>query len=48
MPVGLAALLVGTAIGWVGGYMSAPDVTAAVQDIAIGLPTFQFHMLSTG
>ena len=27
IPVGLAALLVGTAIGWVGGYMSAPDGT---------------------
>ena len=26
IPVGLAALLVGTAIGWIGGYMSAPDV----------------------
>ena len=26
-PVGLAALLVGTAIGWIGGYMSVPDVT---------------------
>ena len=24
IPVGLAALLVGTAIGWIGGYMSAP------------------------
>ena len=30
IPVGLAALLVGTAIGWIGGYMSVPDVTAAV------------------
>ena len=38
IPVGLAALLVGTAIGWIGGYMSAPDVTAAAQDIAIALP----------
>ena len=26
IPVGLAALLVGTAIGWIGGYMSVPDV----------------------
>ena len=30
IPVGLAALLVGTAIGWIGGYMSVPDVPAAV------------------
>ena len=26
VPIGLAALLVGTAIGWIGGYMSVPDV----------------------
>ena len=26
IPVGLAALLVGTAIAWIGGYMSVPDV----------------------
>ena len=36
IPVGLAALLVGTSIGWIGGYMSVPDVTAAVGDIAAG------------
>ena len=34
IPVGLAALLVGTAIGWIGGYMSAPDVGRVVHDIA--------------
>ena len=48
IPVGLAALLVGTAIGWIGGFMSAPDVSAAAKDIAVGLPTFQFHLLFTG
>ena len=48
IPVGLAALLVGTAVGWAGGYMSAPDVSDAAQNIAIGLPTFQFHLLGTG
>jgi AGZA family xanthine/uracil permease-like MFS transporter len=48
IPVGLAALLVGTAIGWAGGYMSAPDVSAAAKDIALGLPTLQFHLLGTG
>ena len=45
IPVGLAALLVGTAIGWIGGYMSAPDVTAAAKDIAISLPTLDFDLL---
>ena len=48
IPIGLAALLVGTAIGWIGGYMSAPDVTTAAKDIAVGLPTLQFHLLFTG
>ena len=42
IPVGLAALLVGTAIAWIGGYMSAPDVITAAQDVAISLPTFDF------
>lgn len=48
IPVGLAALLVGTAIGWAGGFMSVPDVSAAAKDVALGLPTFQFHLLFTG
>jgi AGZA family xanthine/uracil permease-like MFS transporter len=48
IPVGLAALLVGTAIGWIGGYMSPPDVASAARDIATGLPTFQFHLLFNG
>ncbi|HSV66002.1 MAG TPA: regulator [Mycobacteriales bacterium] len=48
IPVGLAALLVGSAIGWIGGYMSVPDVTAAAKDIAIGLPTFHLDRLFHG
>jgi AGZA family xanthine/uracil permease-like MFS transporter len=48
IPVGLAALLVGTAIGWAGGFMSAPDVSAAAHDITMGLPTLQFGMLGSG
>jgi adenine/guanine/hypoxanthine permease len=48
IPVGLAALLVGTAIGWIGGYMSAPDVITAAQDVAISLPTFDFARLGQG
>jgi AGZA family xanthine/uracil permease-like MFS transporter len=47
-PIGLAALLVGTAIAWIGGVMSAPDVTAAAHDIAIGVPTFHLGMLFSG
>ncbi|MGH3788387.1 MAG: regulator [Pseudonocardiaceae bacterium] len=48
IPIGLAALLVGTAIGWIGGYMSAPDVVTAARDIAISLPTFKFDLLING
>jgi adenine/guanine/hypoxanthine permease len=48
IPVGLAALLVGTAIGWIGGYMSAPDVGQAVADIAIGIPDLRIDMLFSG
>ncbi|TRW82427.1 regulator [Mycolicibacterium sp. 018/SC-01/001] len=48
IPVGLAALLVGTAIGWLGGYMSAPDVSRAVSDIALGVPDLRLDMLFSG
>ncbi|MEE3853404.1 regulator [Gordonia sp. LSe1-13] len=48
IPVGLAALLVGTAIGWIGGYMSVPDLEQAVSDIAIGIPDQRFDMLFSG
>jgi len=47
-PMGLAALLVGTAIAWVGGYMSAPDVSAAVKDIAIAVPDLRLGLLFDG
>ncbi len=48
IPVGLAALLVGSAIGWIGGYMSVPDVVTAAQDVALSLPTFDFARLGEG
>lgn len=48
IPVGLAALLVGTAIGWIGGYMSPPDVIAAAGDVALSLPTFDIPRLVEG
>jgi adenine/guanine/hypoxanthine permease len=48
IPIGLAALLVGTAIGWIGGYSSVPDVVTAARDVAIGLPTFNFPLLISG
>src|SRR5215218_10445174 len=48
IPVGLAALLLGTAIGWIGGYMSAPDVGQAISDIAIGIPDLRLDLLFHG
>ncbi|HYN97577.1 MAG TPA: regulator [Pilimelia sp.] len=48
LPIGLVALLLGTAIAWLGGVMSVPDVSAAARDIAIGLPSFQFDLLFDG
>ncbi len=48
IPVGLAALLVGTAIGWIGGYMSPPDVATAAKDIAVSLPTLHIGQLAHG
>ena len=48
IPVGLVALLVGTAIGWIGGFMSAPDVSQAVSDIAIGIPDLRIDLLFSG
>ncbi|MGE3288906.1 MAG: regulator [Pseudonocardia sp.] len=48
IPVGLAALLVGTAIGWIGGYMSVPDVVQAAGDVAISLPTMDVGRLVDG
>jgi AGZA family xanthine/uracil permease-like MFS transporter len=48
IPIGLAALLVGTAIGWIGGYMSVPDVTAAAKDIAFAFPHLKVGLLIDG
>jgi AGZA family xanthine/uracil permease-like MFS transporter len=48
IPIGLVALLVGTAIGWIGGYMSAPDVGEAVSNIAIGVPDLRLELLWHG
>ncbi|BCJ62168.1 regulator [Micromonospora endophytica] len=47
-PIGLAALLLGTAIGWAGGAMSVPDVTSAARDIAFAFPTLQLDLLWRG
>ncbi len=49
IPIGLAALLVGTAIGWIGGYMSVPDVERRGQRHRRGHPEFpRRHAARTG
>jgi AGZA family xanthine/uracil permease-like MFS transporter len=48
IPIGLAALLLGSAIGWIGGAMSVPDVSAAARDIAVGLPSLHLGLLGDG
>ena len=48
IPIGLAALLLGTALAWIGGAMSVPDVTAAAKDVAVAIPTFHLGNLFSG
>ena len=47
-PIGLAALLVGTAIGWAGGFMDADAVTAGAKDIAFAVPSLNLGLLFDG
>ena len=47
-PVGLAALLVGSAIGWIGGFMEPAAVGDAAEAIAIGIPTLNIGLLLDG
>ncbi|MFI7585584.1 regulator [Spongisporangium articulatum] len=48
IPMGLAALLLGTAIGWIGGYMHPADVSAAAGDIAFAFPHLKLDLLING
>lgn len=47
-PVGLAALLVGTAIAWAGGVMETAAVSDAAKNIAVGLPSLNVDLLVDG
>src|SRR6185503_17143531 len=47
-PVGLAALLVGSAIGWIGGFMEPAAVGDSAEAIAIGIPTLNVDLLIDG
>ena len=48
VPMGLVALLAGTAIAWIGGYMHGGDVTVAAKDIAFGFPHLKLDLLIDG
>jgi AGZA family xanthine/uracil permease-like MFS transporter len=48
LPIGAVALLLGTAIGWIGGFMDAPAVGDAAGNIAVSLPTLNFGRLIDG
>src|SRR6478736_3365352 len=47
-PIGLAALLVGCAIGWIGGYMEPAAVGDSIESIAIGIPSLNIDLLLDG
>jgi AGZA family xanthine/uracil permease-like MFS transporter len=47
-PVGLAALLLGSAIAWAGGFMETAKVGDAAEAIAVGLPSLNFDLLFNG
>ena len=47
-PIGLAALLLGSAIAWAGGFMETAAVSEAAKDIAVGIPSLQLDLLFDG
>ncbi len=47
-PIGLAALLLGSAIAWAGGFMETAAVTSAAKDIAVGIPSLNLDLLFDG
>ena len=47
-PIGLAALLLGTAVGWVGGAMDTSAVGTAAKGITFALPWFHLNLLFSG
>src|SRR3954447_12485667 len=47
-PAGLAALLLGSALAWAGGFMETAAVTDAAKQIAVGIPSLNVDMLFDG
>jgi AGZA family xanthine/uracil permease-like MFS transporter len=48
VPMGLVALVLGTTIAWIGGFMSVDAVSDSVEQIALGLPNLEFGKLIDG
>jgi AGZA family xanthine/uracil permease-like MFS transporter len=48
IPIGLAALLVGTSIAWIGGKGSGSAVSSAAGDVSLAVPTLHFSLLFHG
>jgi adenine/guanine/hypoxanthine permease len=46
--MGLVAVVLGTTIAWIGGFMSADAVSDSVEQIAVGLPNLEFDKLLNG
>ena len=47
-PIGLAALLLGSAIAWAGGFMETAAVSDAAKQIAVGIPSLNLDKLLNG
>lgn len=45
LPAGLAAVIAGTAIGWMTGVMHAPDVGDALDEFGVNVPIFSLDVL---
>jgi AGZA family xanthine/uracil permease-like MFS transporter len=48
IPIGLVAIVAGSAIAWLGGFMDGAAVSDAAGDIAVGLPSLNFDRLANG
>jgi AGZA family xanthine/uracil permease-like MFS transporter len=47
-PVGLAALLLGSTIAWIGGYMSVDAIGDSAEQIAVGIPSLNVDLVLNG
>ncbi|CQR47303.1 hypothetical protein BN1058_01612 [Paraliobacillus sp. PM-2] len=48
LPVGLVAIIIGTTIGWITGYMDFSTMISSASDIQIGIPTFSIERIVNG